>query len=211
MKCVKGIRGGDIVSVRICRIQIQRTISYKTLRRCLRASPFYTRKSLTTICMIFPPGAAVHTDSDVNCCVTGRWRFGVGEMVTIRKISRVLGMRLYHNRHIRAVVRDNVRSGVRHGAIGEVWSWVILGVRGKGVAWTLMLLTRMRRRRRLHRHVVRGMVRGGLTGLMRSWNRRVLPIDRNWVSDRAHERGSRRGPTSRGHTMKRYTHRWRRR
>lgn len=54
-------------------------------------------------------------------------------MVTIREISRVLGMRLYHNLHIRAVVRYDIRSGIRHGAIGEVWSWIILMGRGKRV------------------------------------------------------------------------------
>lgn len=129
-------------------------------------------------------------------------------MVTIRKISRVLGMRLYHNLHIRAVMRYNIRSGIRHSAIGEVWPGIILVGRGKRVAWTFMLLTRMRRGR-LHRHVVRGMVRGSLTGLMRSWNRRILPIDRKRVSDRPHERGGWRGATTGGHTGKRHTHRWR--
>jgi hypothetical protein len=55
-------------------------------------------------------------------------------MVTIREISRVLGMRLYHNLHIRAVVRYNIRSRIRHGAIREVWSRIILVGRGKGIA-----------------------------------------------------------------------------
>jgi hypothetical protein len=43
-------------------------------------------------------------------------------------------MRLYHNLHIRAVVRYNIRSRIRHGAIGEVWSWIILVGRRKRVA-----------------------------------------------------------------------------
>lgn len=158
--------------------------------------------------MIFPPGASVYTDRDVNGCITGRWRFRVRHMVAVRKISRVLGMGLYHNRHIRAVVRHNIRSGIRHGAIRKVWSWIVLVGRGKGVAWTLMLLTRMRQRGRLQLHVIRGMVRGGLTGLMRSGNRRILPIDRKRVSDRPHE-GSRRSATSCRYTGMRHTHRWR--
>lgn len=53
------------------------------------------------------------------------------------------------------------------------------------------------------------MVRGGLTGLMRSWDRRVLPIDRKRISDRPHERGSRWGATRRGYTVKCHAHRWR--
>jgi len=54
-------------------------------------------------------------------------------VVTIRNISRVLGMGLYHDLHI-TVVRYNVRGGIRHAAIGEVWTWIILVGRGKGVA-----------------------------------------------------------------------------
>jgi hypothetical protein len=83
--------------------------------------------------MIFSPSAAVHTDCDVDSYITGRRWFGVGQMVTIRNISRVLGMRLYHDLHI-AVVRYNIRGGIRHSAIGEIWSWIILVGWGKGVA-----------------------------------------------------------------------------
>jgi len=54
-------------------------------------------------------------------------------MVTVRELSRVLSMRLHHNLHIRAVMRYDIRCGIRHGAIREVWSWIIL-VRGKRVA-----------------------------------------------------------------------------
>jgi hypothetical protein len=105
-------------------------------------------------------------------------------------------MRLHDNRHIRAMVRHDVGSRVRHSAIGKV-GIVLMG--GDRVAWTLMLLTGMRRGW-LHRNVIRGMVRRSLTRLGHSLDRRILSVERNRVTDRTHKRCSRRGARCWGYT-----------
>ena len=154
--------------------------------------------------MIFPPsGVAIHTDGDVNAWVTSRGRLGVGGVVTVG-IPRVLSVRLHNNWHIRAMVRNDIGSRVRHSAIGKIRR-IVLG-RGNGVALTLVLLSRMSR---LDRHVVRGMVRRSLSRLVHSLHGRVLSVDQRRVTHRAHKgRSGRRAPGS-GHPGKWHTYGWR--
>lgn len=121
-------------------------------------------------------------------------------MVAVR-IPRVLSMGLHNNWHIRAMMRNDIGSRVRHSAIRKVWR-VILVVRGKRVALTLMLLTGMRRRSWLHRHVVGRMVRRGLSRLVHRLHGRVLSVDRKWVTHWTHERRSRRRVASCGYPRK---------
>lgn len=121
-------------------------------------------------------------------------------MVAVR-IPRVLSVGLHNNWHIRAMMRNDIGSRVRHSAIRKVRR-VILVRRGKGVALTLMFLTGMRRRSRLHRHVVGRMVRRALSRLVHRLNGRVLSVDRKRVTHWAHERRSRRRVASRGHPRK---------
>jgi hypothetical protein len=118
-------------------------------------------------------------------------------VVSVR-IPRVLSVRLHNNWHIRAMMRNDIGSRVRHSAIRKVWRVILVG-RGKRVALTLMLLTGMRRRSRLHRHVVGRMVRRGLSGLVHRLNGRVLSVDRKRITHWAHERRGRRRVASRGH------------
>ena len=153
--------------------------------------------------MIFPPGTAIHADSDVNARVTSRRGLGVRGVVTVR-IPRVLSVRLHNNWHIRAMMRDDIGSRVRHSAIWKVRR-IVLGM-GKGVALSLVLLSRMRRRGWLHRDVI---VRRRLSGLVHARHGRVLSVDQRGVAHRAHERrGGRCVPRS-GHTGERHPHRWR--
>lgn len=121
-------------------------------------------------------------------------------MVAVR-IPRVLSVGLHNNWHIRAMMRNDIGSRVRHSAIRKVRR-VILVRRGKRIALTLMLLTGMRRRSRLHRHVVGRMVRRVLPRLVHRLNGRVLSVDRKRVTHWAHERRSRRRVASRGHPRK---------
>jgi hypothetical protein len=186
-------------SLRKCRILVQRT-SYSSFTPCLHASTLYFRNCLATVRVILPPSVAIHTNSDVNSRVTGRWRFGVGGVVAVR-IPRVLSVRLHNNWHIRAMVRNDIGSRVRHSAIRKVRRVILMG-RGKRVALTLMLLTGMRPRSWLHRHVVGRMVRRGLSGLVHCLHGRVLSVDRKRVTHWAHERRSRRRVTSGGHASK---------
>jgi len=177
------IERADMKSLRKCRIQVQRT-SYKSFTPCLHASTFYSRICLTTVRVIFPPSAAIHTDGDVNSWVTGRWRFRVRGVVAVR-IPRVLSVGLHNNWHIRAMMRNDIGSRVRHSAIRKVRRVIL--VRGKRVALALMLLTGMRRRSWLHRHVVGRMVRRALSRLVYRLNGRVLSVDRKGVTHWAHE------------------------
>jgi hypothetical protein len=117
------------------------------------------------------------------------------------RIPRVLSVGLHNNWHIRAMMRNDIGSRIRHSAIRKVRR-VILVRRGKRVALTLMLLTGMRRRSWLHRHVVRRMVRRALSGLVHRLNGRVLSVDRKRVTHWAHERRSRWRVASRGHPTK---------
>ena len=156
--------------------------------------------------MIISPGTTIHVDWNVHTRVAGRGGLGIGRVVTVRRISRVLSMRLHNNRHIGAMVRHKVGSRVRHGTIGEVR--VIL-VGGERVARTLVLLAGMRRRG-LHRDVVRGVVRGSFTRLGHAgWHRRILSVERNRVTDRAHERRGRWSAARRGNTRECHTDGWR--
>jgi len=100
-------------------------------------------------------------------------------------IPRVLSMGLHNNWHIRAMMRNEIGSRVRHSAIRKVRRVILVG-RGKRVALTLMLLTGMRCRR-LHRHIVSRMVRRGLSGLVHRLHGGVLSIDRKGVTHWAHE------------------------
>lgn len=109
-------------------------------------------------------------------------------MVAVR-VPRVLSMWLHNNWHVRAMMRDDIGSRVRHSAIRKVRR-VILVVRGKRVALTIMLLTRMRRRSWLHRHVVGGVVRRGLSRLVNRRHGRVLSVYWKRVTHWAHERRS---------------------
>jgi len=135
--------------------------------------------------VLLPPGVTIHADGDVDAWVTGRRRLGVGGMMAVG-IPRVLSVWLHNNWHIRAMMRDEIGSGVRHTAVGNVRR-VILVMRGKRVGLTLMLLPRMRRRGRLHRYIVRGMVRRSFSRLV---HRGDGTIDRERVTHRTHERGS---------------------
>ena len=123
--------------------------------------------------------------------------------MTVR-IPRVLSVRLHNNWHIRAMVRDHIGSRVRHSAIWKVRR-IVLGM-GKGVALTLVLLSRMRRRGWLHRDVI---VRRSLSGLVHARHVRVLAVDQRGVAHRAHERRSGRCVPRSGHTAERHPHRWR--
>jgi hypothetical protein len=163
----------------------------------LHASTLYIRNCLATVRVILPPSAAIHTNGDVNSWITGRWRFGVGGVVAVW-IPRVLSMGLHNNWHIRAMMRNDIGSRVRHSPIGKVRR-VILVRRGKRVALTLMLLTGMRRRSWLHRHVVGRMVRRVLSWLVHRLNGRILSVDRKRVTHWAHERRSRRRIAGCGH------------
>ncbi len=120
-------------------------------------------------------------------------------MVAVR-IPRVLSMGLHNNWHIRAMMRNDIGSRVRHSAIRKVRRVILVG-RGERVALALVLLSRMRRRSWLHRHVVRRMVRRAFSRLV---HRRdgVLSIDRKRVTHWAHERRGRRGVARRGHASK---------
>ena len=118
-------------------------------------------------------------------------------MVAVR-IPRVLSVGLHNNWHIRAMMRNDIGSRVRHSAIRKVRR-VILVRRGKRVALTLMLLAGMRRRSWLHRHVVGRMVRRVLSRLVHRLDGRVLPVDRKRVTHWAHERRGRRRVTGCGH------------
>ena len=189
-------------SLRKCGIQVQRT-SYKSFTPCLHASTVYFRNCLATVRMIFPPSATIHTNGDVNAWITGRWRLGVRGVVAVR-IPRVLSVRLHNNWHIRAMVRNEIGSGVRHSAIRKVRRIILVG-RGERVTLTVVLLSRMRRRGWLHRHVV-SRVRRGLSRLVHPWDGRVLSIDRKRVTHWAHERRSRRRVATRGYPGK---HGWR--
>ncbi len=95
-------------------------------------------------------------------------------MVTVR-IPRVLRVRLHNNRHIRAM-REEIGSRVRHSAIGKIRRVVLMG-RGKGVTLTLVLLSRMRRRSWLHRHVVGGMVGRRLSGFVHARDGGILSVN----------------------------------
>ena len=117
-------------------------------------------------------------------------------MVAIR-VPGVLSVWLHNNWHIRAMMRDDIGSRVRHSAIRKVRR-VILVVRGKRVALTIMFLTRMRSRSWLHRHVVGRMVRRGLSRLVNRRHGRVLSVDRKRVTHWTHERRSRRRVASCG-------------
>jgi hypothetical protein len=150
------IERADVKSLRKCRIQVQRA-SYRSFTPCLHASTLYFRNCLATVRVILPPSVAIHTDGDVNSRVTGRWRFGVGGVVAVR-IPRVLSVRLHNNWHIRAMMRNEIGSRVRHSAIRKVRRVILVG-RGKSVALAFMLLTGMRPRSWLHRHVIGRMVR----------------------------------------------------
>jgi len=174
-------------TLRECRIQVQGDILQ--IFQVLHAS----RNWLATIRMLIPPSVAIH--GDVDAWVTGRWRLGVGGMVAVG-IPRVLRVGLHNNWHIRAMMRDEIGSRVRHSAVGNVRR-VILVVRGKRVSLTLMVLPRMRRRGRLHRYIVRGVVRTGFSRLVHRWDR---TIDRERVTHRTHERRSRGRASGRWHS-----------
>ena len=116
-------------------------------------------------------------------------------MVTVR-IPRVLSVGLHNSWHIRAMMRDEIGSRVRHSAIWKIRR-IVLGM-GKGVALTLMLLSRMRRWG-LHREVVR-RIRRSLSGLVHGRNVRVLSIDQRRVAHRAHERRGGRCVPGGGHS-----------
>lgn len=145
--------------------------------------------------MILPSGAAIHANSDVNARVTSRRWLGVRGVVTVR-IPRVLSVGLHNSWHIRAMMRDEIGSRVRHSAIWKIRR-IVLGM-GKGVALTLMLLSRMRRWG-LHREVVR-RIRRSLSGLVHGRNVRVLSIDQRRVAHRAHERRGGRCVPGGGHS-----------
>jgi len=173
---------------------VQSTRDILHIFQVLHASTFHSCNWLATVCVLLPPSVAIQADGNVDAWVTGRWRLGVGGVVAVG-IPRVLSVWLHNNWHIRAMMWDEIGSRVRHSAVGNVRRVILVG-RGKRVSLTLMLLPRMRRRGRLHWYIVRRMVRRSLSWLVHRWDG---TIDRQRVTHRTHERGS-RGASGRWHS-----------